>query len=32
MELIFGAERSGNPDKNLRVLQGFVARLDVISL
>ena len=30
MELIFGAERSGNPEKNLRVLEGFVARMDVI--
>ena len=31
MELIFGAERSGNPEKNLRVLEGFVARMDVMT-
>ena len=30
MELVFGAERSGNPERNLRVLEGFVARMDVL--
>lgn len=30
MELIFGAERSANPERNLHDLEGFVARLDVL--
>lgn len=31
MELVYGAERSANPDQNLRVLEGFAARLDTLS-
>ena len=31
MELVFGAERSANPERNLRVLEGFAARLDTLS-
>ena len=31
MELVYGAERSANPDQNLRVLEGFAARLDKLS-
>ena len=31
MELVYGAERSANPEQNLRVLEGFAARLDVLS-
>ncbi|RPH28331.1 tRNA(fMet)-specific endonuclease VapC [Buttiauxella warmboldiae] len=31
MELIFGAEKSASPEKNLRVVEGFTARLDVLS-
>ena len=31
MELVFGTERSANPEQNLRVLEGFAARLDVLS-
>jgi tRNA(fMet)-specific endonuclease VapC len=30
MELVYGAERSSNPDRNLRDLEGFVARLDLL--
>ncbi|WP_373294202.1 type II toxin-antitoxin system tRNA(fMet)-specific endonuclease VapC [Aidingimonas halophila] len=30
MELIYGAERSGSPEKNLHVVEGFAARLDVL--
>lgn len=31
MELVYGAERSANPDQNLRVLEGFAARIDTLS-
>ena len=31
MELVFGAERSSNPESNLRSLEGFIARMDVLS-
>jgi Predicted nucleic acid-binding protein, contains PIN domain len=31
MELVYGAERSANPEQNLRVLEGFAARLDTLS-
>ena len=31
MELVYGAERSANPEQNLRVLDGFAARLDTLS-
>ncbi|RYG95244.1 MAG: tRNA(fMet)-specific endonuclease VapC [Alphaproteobacteria bacterium] len=31
MELIFGAEKSASPEKNLRVVEGFAARLEVLS-
>lgn len=30
MELVYGAERSANPERNLRELEGFVARMDVL--
>ena len=30
MELLFGAEKSGAPEKNLRVLDSFLARLAVL--
>lgn len=30
MELIYGAEKSGNPEQNLAVVEGFAARLDVL--
>lgn len=30
MELIYGAEKSAAPEKNLEVLEGFVARLQVL--
>lgn len=30
MELIYGAEKSSNPEKNLSVVEGFAARLDVL--
>ena len=32
MELVYGAERSSNPDRNLMSLEGFVARMDVLPL
>ena len=32
MELVFSAERSSNPDRNLTSLEGFVARMDVLPL
>ena len=32
MELMYGAERSSNPDRNLTSLEGFVARMDVLPL
>ena len=32
MELVYGAERSSNPDRNLTSLKGFVARMDVLPL
>jgi tRNA(fMet)-specific endonuclease VapC len=31
MELIYGAERSASPEKNLAVVEGFTARLDVLA-
>ncbi|MGK9176017.1 tRNA(fMet)-specific endonuclease VapC [Yokenella regensburgei] len=31
MELIYGAEKSVIPEKNLRVVEGFVARLEVLN-
>lgn len=31
MELIFGAEKSGAPEKNLRVIESFLARLAVLN-
>jgi tRNA(fMet)-specific endonuclease VapC len=30
MELIYGAEKSATPEKNLNVVEGFAARLDVL--
>ena len=30
MELVYGAEPSGDPEQNLRVLEGFAARLDTL--
>ncbi|GGG17735.1 ribonuclease VapC [Rhizobium wenxiniae] len=30
MELIYGAERSANPEQNLVVVEGFAARLEVL--
>ena len=30
MELIYGAEKSAFPQKNLRIVEGFAARLDVL--
>lgn len=32
MELVYGSERSSNPDRNLTSLEGFVARMDVLPL
>ncbi|WP_437891529.1 type II toxin-antitoxin system tRNA(fMet)-specific endonuclease VapC [Phytobacter sp. V91] len=31
MELIYGAEKSAMPEKNLRIVEGFVARLEVLN-
>lgn len=31
MELIYGAEKSANPEKNLAVVEGFVARVEVLN-
>lgn len=31
MELIYGAEKSSAPEKNLTVVEGFAARLEVLS-
>ena len=31
MELVYGAEKSANPGRNLNDIEGFVARLDVLS-
>lgn len=31
MELIYGAEKSAAPEKNLSVVEGFVARLEVLA-
>jgi tRNA(fMet)-specific endonuclease VapC len=31
MELIYGAEKSSAPEKNLAVVEGFAARLEVLS-
>lgn len=30
MELIYGAEKSGNPEQNIYVIEGFAARLEVL--
>lgn len=30
MELIYGAEKSSSPERNLAVIEGFAARLDVL--
>jgi tRNA(fMet)-specific endonuclease VapC len=30
MELIYGAEKSANPERNLTVVEGFAARLEVL--
>ena len=30
MELIYGAEKSSNPERNLEEIEGFAARLDVL--
>lgn len=30
MELIYGAEKSSNPEKNLSIIEGFAARLEVL--
>ncbi|WP_454845084.1 type II toxin-antitoxin system tRNA(fMet)-specific endonuclease VapC [Pseudomonas farris] len=30
MELIYGAEKSAAPEKNLAVIEGFVARLEIL--
>ena len=32
MELMYGAERSSSPERNLTSLEGFVARMDVLPL
>ena len=32
MELVYGAERSSNPERNLTSLEGLVARMDVLPL
>ncbi|WP_435955762.1 type II toxin-antitoxin system tRNA(fMet)-specific endonuclease VapC [Dryocola sp. BD626] len=31
MELIYGAEKSANPEKNLAVIESFAARLEVLN-
>lgn len=31
MELIYGAEKSSQPERNLAVIEGFIARLDVLN-
>ncbi|QIB50145.1 tRNA(fMet)-specific endonuclease VapC [Pseudomonas sp. OIL-1] len=31
MELIYGAEKSSNPERNLAVIEGFATRLEVLS-
>ncbi len=31
MELVYGAEKSSAPEKNLEILEGFAARLEVLS-
>jgi tRNA(fMet)-specific endonuclease VapC len=31
MELIYGAEKSAHPDRNLSVVEGFAARLEVLA-
>ncbi len=30
MELVYGAEKSSNPERNLRDIEGFTARLEVL--
>ena len=32
MELVFGAERSSDPQRNLKILEGFAARLEILAL
>lgn len=31
MELVYGAEKSANPERNLRDVEGFAARLDILN-
>ena len=31
MELVYGAEKSSNPEKNLSIVEGFISRIDVLS-
>lgn len=31
MELLYGAEKSASPEKNLAIVEGFAARLDVLA-
>ncbi|CDM61911.1 MULTISPECIES: type II toxin-antitoxin system tRNA(fMet)-specific endonuclease VapC [Rhizobium] len=31
MELVYGAEKSANPERNLSVVEGFAARLEVLA-
>ena len=31
MELVYGAERSSTPERNLKILEGFVASMDVLA-
>ena len=31
MEVVYGGERSANPEQNLRAIEGFAARLDMLS-
>lgn len=31
MELVFGAEKSADPPRNLRVIEGFFARIEVLA-
>ena len=32
MELVYGAERSSNPERNFAILVGFVARMEILPL
>lgn len=31
MELVYGTEKSSNPERNLREIEGFTARMDVLA-